>query len=127
MSRIRDDLKVTSELRAQRSPSAHRFAVATGPGSLEQEFLSEMASSMRRGEDKLLKALDALEQVYAEVEEAAGLKARRHAVVRYNEAREVARVARWEMIVQREAIGLRDSGLIRERYPIPPQLAHASP
>jgi len=123
MSRtIREDLKVTSTLRAQRNPGAQRLADARGQGSLEQEVLSEMASSMRRAEDKVLAALDTLEQAYAAVEAAAGIQTRHDAIARYNEAREVARVARWEMIVHREAIGLRDSRLVRDRYPIPKQL-----
>lgn len=122
MSRnILNDLKVTSALRNQRNPDASRLAQARGQNSLEVEFVQEMANALRRSEDKLLRALDALEEAYHAVEDAAPSH-RSEAIEHYNTAQETARVARWEMIVHREAIGLRDSSRIRERYPIPSKL-----
>ena len=122
MSRtIVNDLKVTSALRAKRHEGVTRANAANGVESLEREFLQEMAYSLKRAEDKLLDALDAVEEAF-KASQSASPQTRGWTVKRYNKARDAAKTARWEMIVHREAIGMRDAQHIRERYPIPPRL-----
>ena len=121
---IRDDLQVTTQLRTQQQVKLQHGLRVRGVESLEQEFLSEIASSLKRAEDKILSAYEACNKALALLEASAPTDAQ--ALKLYNAGCERVRIARWEMIVHREAVGLRDGRLIRELYPLPAKRSFGS-
>jgi hypothetical protein len=96
-----------------------RVDVAQAQDSLEKEILREMAAALGRAEDKLNAALLRLEiagrtlaSARDAVERGAGARA-------FNARREEALTARWELVIQREAIGLHRNDVIEALYPVP--------
>jgi predicted nuclease with TOPRIM domain len=82
--------------------------------SIEAEMLQEMADSLARAGEKVDHALLQLELIGRAVDEG------KSTVGKYNEQREVALKAIWELKVHREAIGLRQHHVIAQMYPVPP-------
>lgn len=98
---------------------------AVGLGAVEREIVEEMAASLGRAEAKLLAAIDEARarltiwqarcsegdaQLVAEAKKG------------FEESRARALHLRWELTVQREAIGMRQGLSVDERYPIPEPL-----
>jgi hypothetical protein len=108
-----------------------RIPTRGAPGDLQRELLEEMASSLRRAEDKidlLLLKLDVLGQELDALERAgegarprddAWLRARDEKLARHAQLRKDAERAVWELRVQREALGFRRNELLAGLYPIP--------
>ncbi len=107
-----------------------RIPTRGAPGDLQRELLEEMASSLRRAEDKInllllkldvlgkeLDALDALDVKRAR--DAAWVKAREKKLASHAQLRKEAERAVWELRVQREALGFRRNELLAGLYPIP--------
>lgn len=94
---------------------------ADGFRALELEIVQEMASSLARAGDKVDHALLLLEVLGHEVDSAPDPATRAQKVAKFNEQREVAMKALWELKVHREAIGLRQHHAIAQMYPIPPK------
>ncbi len=89
--------------------------------SLAQEILEEMAYALGRAEDKVNLALLELELASRALDDADD-QARVRRRDEYNQQREVAVRARWELEIHREAIGFRrNSALLERYYPIPPR------
>ena len=119
------DLETLKELKTQSQQKLQRGFKHRGVESLEYEFLSEVALSLKRAEDKLLKAIQACDTIKMALD--AEDTPSTACIDAYNSACAAVRVARWEMIVHREAVGLRDSGLIRELYPLPRPYVRQTP
>ncbi|MBZ4397122.1 hypothetical protein OWM54_06265 [Myxococcus sp. MISCRS1] len=86
---------------------------------VEVEFQKEKASALRRTGEKLEKALAALALAERELLSSQGTaRAARHA--RYREVRKEAEVQRWNLMVQREACGIRNNRELDLMYPMPP-------
>lgn len=104
-----------------------RLNVATGRSSLEAEILSEMAASLGRAEDKINLALLDLETLGAQLDAAergGALPPDYEATLaRFNQRREDALLAREYLLIQREAIGLRQNDQLPRIYPVPPRRA----
>lgn len=102
-----------------------RLNVATGRSSLEAEILSEMAASLGRAEDKINLALLDLETLGAQLDlaERSGVFPTDHdaTLARFNQRREDALLAREYLLIQREAIGLRQNDQLPRIYPVPPR------
>jgi hypothetical protein len=96
-----------------------RLDVAQAHESLEREILHEMACALGRAEDKLNAALLRLELAANALRTAAPEQRRAHATA-FNACRRAALAARWELVIHREAIGLRRNELLERLYPIPP-------
>lgn len=97
-------------------------AAARGVAALEREIASEIAYSLGRAAKKLEGAIararatrDELEGV--ELDEAA----QRCLVTRYGEERAVAERHLRDLMIQREALGLRRHDELRRLYPLPPR------
>ena len=96
---------------------------------LEKEILQEMASALGRAEEKVCLALLQLELVGREVnclmeveERPEGWIERVNArIADFNRQRSVAKESLWELVIHREAIGLRRNEILRRFYPIPPE------
>lgn len=95
--------------------------------SVAMELMQEMASSLRRSEEKVTAALAELEVLAGEIDELSRRGdpvSQRHArarVAMWNKQRDAAAQALWELRVHREAIGFRQNSDLAERYPIPPK------
>lgn len=89
-------------------------------GSLEAELLSEMASSLRRSEDKVNLALLELEVAERAIDQAPTPAQRRQRLRDYNACRDHAIKVRWEFLIHREALGMRRHAKVEALYPIPP-------
>lgn len=94
----------------------------SGYRELEIELAQEMASSLGRAGEKVDVALLELEVLGQAVDEATtrGDAAARAAAVRaFNDKREHALKALWELKVHREAIGLRRHDMLAQYYVVP--------
>ncbi len=89
--------------------------------SLEAEIRSEIASTLGRVGHLLEQRLDEMDRLRAQAADLQGAERAVH-VARFNELRQQAREYIWYLMVQREAIGLRNHKGLEERYPIPPAL-----
>jgi hypothetical protein len=88
---------------------------------VEQELIAEKASALARVTGQLEAALAALVAADAAIASAA---AEEHDALidRRQELREMARLQLWYLVVQREAIGLRDHEPLYRFYRIPAEL-----
>jgi hypothetical protein len=87
----------------------------------EQEIRAEKAATLGRAGERLEAAL----RLCADLREDFGRApeiAREAALARYREARRRALEARHTLIIQREAIGLRNHRVVDQQFPEPPPL-----
>jgi len=96
-------------------------AARGGEGSLEREVISEMAKTLGRVTRRLTDALERLAKTGRAVDAAADADARAKLVAEFNRRRAEAVKARWELLVQREALGFRRHEDIDACYPVPPR------
>ena len=97
-----------------------RVDVAQAQSSLEKEIIAEMASALGRAEDKLNAALLRLELAGKDLEKAAPAERPARAIV-FDARRADALQARWELVIQRESVGILRNEVIERMYPIPPR------
>lgn len=89
----------------------------------EKEILAEKAATLGRAGERLEAALRLAAELHAALEQAPGGPAREGARASYRQARARALDARRTLIIQREAIGLRNHRLVDQQFPEPPPLA----
>jgi hypothetical protein len=97
-----------------------RVDVAQAQSSLEKEIVAEMAAALGRAEDKLNVALLRLELAGKDLASAAPDERPARAVV-FDGRRADALRARWELVIQRESVGILRNEVIERMYPIPPR------
>ena len=97
-----------------------RLDVAQAQASLEKEIIAEMVSALGHAEDKVNIALLRLEIAARELADAAPSDQDRCAAA-YDARHEEATLARWELVIHREAVGIWRNDLIEQLYPIPPR------
>jgi len=88
----------------------------------EEELLAARADPLVRIADKLEKQLAELERLGRKAGTASGTD-RRQLCERHAALLRRARRQRWYLVVQREAVGLRDHSVLSELYPLPDPLA----
>jgi hypothetical protein len=88
----------------------------------EKEILAEKAATLGRAGERLEAALRLAAEMHDAVREAPEGEARKGARERYRQARARAIEARRILIIQREAIGLRNHRLVDQQFPEPPRL-----
>ena len=98
-----------------------RLDVAEAQEQLEKEIVREMASALGRTEEKLLVALLEHDVAARDVDRAGEMGAREAALRRFDERRDAALQARYELLVHREAVGIRRNQVLESLYPIPPR------
>ncbi len=95
---------------------------------LEKEIRREIASALGRAEEKLIRALAELDLMGKDLaaltahegDEEEACQQRVNACVRaYNRQRDVAQRCFWELVVHREALGIRRNEILKQFYPIP--------
>ena len=99
-----------------------RVDVACAQEQLEREVVREMAAALGRTAEKVASALAELQVARVAVEAAASEDERTRAVARFNERRCEALRARHELVIHREAIGIRRNDVLESVYPIPAPL-----
>jgi hypothetical protein len=109
------------------SPYLDRLRARVDPAqaqdTLEQEIIREMASALGRAEDKLNAALLRLELAGRALAAAVDCAERRDRALVFNAERTHALRARWELTIQREAVGIRRNDMLERLYPIPAAVA----
>ena len=88
----------------------------------EKEILAEKAATLGRAGERLAAALALAARLLVAVERAGDGPAREIALADYREARARALDARHTLIIQREAIGLRNHRILDQQFPEPPRL-----
>lgn len=88
----------------------------------EKEIVAEKAATLGRAGERLEAALRLCAEMQVDLERAPEGAARDGALARYREARARALEARRTLIIQREAIGLRNHRLVDQQFPEPPAL-----
>jgi hypothetical protein len=123
-------LSVLSEM----EPPAHlksvkqRLRAGANLSALKTELMREIAASLGRAERHVTEALSELDAIASKI---ATLEPRAifdrdarselfAAITAFNVQRARAEVRRWELLVQREAMGLRRHDLLEAQYPLPP-------
>lgn len=91
-------------------------------GRTEKEILAEKAATLGRAGERLEAALRLCAEMREELEQAPEGAARDEVLARYRQARARALEARRTLIIQREAIGLRNHRLVDQQFPEPPAL-----
>lgn len=89
--------------------------------ALEEEFREERAAALGRIVRTLDGYLDDLRRLGAEIA-VADADHRPALVAEYREVREKAKTWSWYLVVQREAMGLRNTEELAQCYPIPPDV-----
>jgi len=97
-----------------------RVDPAQAQSSLEKEIVAEMAAALGRAEDKLNAALLRLELAGKELD-AARPDERTPSAIVFDARRAEALQARWELVIQRESVGIVRNEVIERMYPIPPR------
>ncbi|HEY2387444.1 MAG TPA: hypothetical protein VGK30_10815 [Candidatus Binatia bacterium] len=99
-----------------------RVDPAVAQEELEREIVREIAGALGRSAEKVERALARLESGRHAVEAARDLDERARAIAGYKELRLAAIRARHDLLVHREAVGIRRNAALETLYPIPPSL-----
>jgi len=97
-----------------------RLDVEQAHATLEQEIVQEIAAALGRTAAKLDYALLRLE-IAARDLDAAPADDTAAGTARFNALRDEALRARHELLIHREAVGIRRNDLLEQLYPIPPR------
>lgn len=88
----------------------------------EKEIIAEKAATLGRAGERLEAALARVAELRRAFDGAIDAAAREWALASYRQARARALDARHTLIVQREAIGLRNHRIVDQQFPEPPVL-----
>lgn len=97
----------------QRTAQAHE--------RVKEEILREKASALGRAGERLEAALGAVSALAAAWRSTADPDARARLAAEYEHAWGVAERARLALLIQREAVGLRDQRVVDQHFPRPPR------
>jgi hypothetical protein len=117
---LAEHLKIREVKRPYLGRLTAQLDIAVPVHTLEREIIEEMAHALRRTDDKLGRALHQLELAGRELETASDRRERGARVATYNQQRQRALQARWELIIHREALGFRRHDDVDRIHPIPP-------
>jgi hypothetical protein len=98
-----------------------RLDVEQAHATLEQEIVAEIAAALGRTAAKLDHALLRLELAERDLDQAADPAARAARAARFEALRQEALQARHELLIHREAVGIRRNDVLETFYPIPPR------
>jgi len=89
---------------------------------LEREIVREIAAALGRSAEKVERALGRLETGRRAVDAAPDGEERARAIAAFEELRAAAISARHDLLIHREAVGIRRNDALETLYPIPPSL-----
>lgn len=87
----------------------------------EAEIVAEKAATLGRAGERLEQALREARTALARLDAADGADGRRDRLADYERARERAARERLILIIQREAVGLRQHRVVDQQFPEPPR------
>ena len=87
----------------------------------EAEIAAEKAATLGRAGERLEEALRLARAALARLDAADGSEERRQRLADYERARERAAHERLILIIQREAVGLRQHRVVDQQFPAPPR------
>jgi hypothetical protein len=99
-----------------------RVDPAVAQEELEREIVREIAAALGRSAEKVEQALARLDAGRRAVDAARGADERTRATAVYEELRLAAIRARHDLLIHREAVGIRRNEALEALYPIPPSL-----
>jgi hypothetical protein len=99
-----------------------RFDTEQAYEDLEREIVYEMACALGRAEEKVNVALLRLELARRDLEAARSEREYAERAQAFNSLRETAWQARYDLLVHREAVGMRRNEILEQLYPIPPRV-----
>ncbi len=102
-----------------------RISSEAAHDELRAEIVRETAAALTRSAEKVDLALLRLEFAADAVQEASRPRERRQAVERYNLLRDRALAARHDLLIHREAAGIRHNHDLERDYPVPPRLSRS--
>ena len=88
----------------------------------EKEIIAEKAATLGRAGERLEAAIGLVAELRQAFESAVDAAARECTLASYRQARARALDARHTLIIQREAIGLRNHRIVDQQFPEPPVL-----
>ena len=89
---------------------------------IEEEIRAEKAATLGRAGERLEAALAEIHRLRHALDETPASPRRRHLLDEYREARARALDARHTLLIQREAIGLRNHRTVDHHFPEPPTI-----
>ncbi len=98
-----------------------RLDVEQAQATLEQEIVQEIAGALGRTAAKLDHALLLLELAARDLDAAADDGERAACAARFEARRADALRARHELVIHREAVGIRRNDVLEQLYPVPPR------
>ena len=96
-----------------------RFGVAESQQALEREIAQEIAAALGRAGAKVEQALARLAEAGRALDAAPDELERRHCLERFEACRRAALTARHELLIHREAVGIRRHGELERQFPVP--------
>ena len=100
-----------------------RLDVEQAQATLEQEIVAEIAAALGRTAAKLDHALLRLELAGGDLDRATNPAERATCAARFEALRRAALQARHELLIHREAVGIRRNDMLETLYPIPARRA----
>jgi hypothetical protein len=88
---------------------------------IKEEIVREKAAALGRAGERLETALAALRDIAAAWRSAGGADERQRLAREYEDAWRAADAARLSLLIQREAVGLRDQRVVDQQFPRPPR------
>ena len=119
---LASDLRDPSDGREHLTHLRSHVDVKAAQEQLEREIIQEMAAALGRSAEKVVATLGRLAVARRDIDAAVDGAARRDAAVRFNAARVDALRARHELLIHREAVGIRRNEVLETEYPIPAAL-----
>ena len=116
------ELKEATDERPHLERLRARVDVACAQEQLEREIVQEMAAALGRTAEKVAAALADLDAARTAVDASTSEEERVVAIARFNQRRSAALRARHELVIHREAIGIRRNDVLESVYPIPAPL-----
>jgi hypothetical protein len=92
-----------------------------GLAAVQTELARERANALGRVGEALEREIARMLALAVTLEAAAG-EARTAGLRAYRKAREAAMQLQWDLVVQREALGLHDTTVVDRQFPIPPPI-----
>ena len=119
VQRLARSLKADGPAAPQVERLRERLGVAESQQALEREIAQEIAAALGRAGAKVELALARLAEAGRALDAAADELERRRCLERFEACRRAALAARHELLIHREAVGIRRHGELERQFPIP--------
>jgi hypothetical protein len=119
VQRLAETLKADGPAAPQVERLRERLGVAESQQALEREIAQEIAAALGRSGAKVEQALARLAEAGRALDAASDDVERRRCLERFEACRRAALTARHELLIHREAVGIRRHKDLEQQFPIP--------